>query len=57
MNGRANLRREEEENVNEGVTPQGLKYDQALQGNQISVVPPYMTNEEIMKTFYPYANL
>ncbi|XP_049391309.1 uncharacterized protein LOC125855610 [Solanum stenotomum] len=53
MNTRANPRRVEEKNVNEGVPPQG---EQGLQGGQVPignqgnnvlVVPPDMTNEEI----------
>lgn len=40
-------RRVVEENVNEGVPPQGLQGDQVNQGNQIQVKAPNMANEEI----------
>ncbi|WMV13523.1 hypothetical protein MTR67_006908 [Solanum verrucosum] len=58
MNTRSNPRRAKEENVDRGVPPQGLQGDQVLIGNQeneVSVVPPAMTNEEIRAAFLTLA--
>ncbi|XP_049368009.1 uncharacterized protein LOC125832866 [Solanum verrucosum] len=54
MNTRANPRRAKQENVDGGVPPQGLQGDQVPIGNQeneVPVVPPAMTNEEIRAAF------
>uniref|UniRef100_M1DFN8 Uncharacterized protein n=1 Tax=Solanum tuberosum TaxID=4113 RepID=M1DFN8_SOLTU len=54
MNTRANPWRAEEENVDGGVPPQRLQGDQVPIGNQdneVPVVPPAMTNEEIRAAF------
>ncbi|XP_049406161.1 uncharacterized protein LOC125869764 [Solanum stenotomum] len=54
MNTRANPRRAKEENVDGGVSPQGLQGYQVPIGNQeneVVVVPPIMTNEEIRVAF------
>ncbi|KAK4726954.1 hypothetical protein R3W88_031871 [Solanum pinnatisectum] len=40
-------RKIEEENVNEGVPPQGPQGDQVPRGNQVLVDPPAMSNEEV----------
>uniref|UniRef100_M1DT66 Gag-pol polyprotein n=1 Tax=Solanum tuberosum TaxID=4113 RepID=M1DT66_SOLTU len=61
MNKRANPRRAEEEIGNERVRPQdaqGLQGDQVLisnQENEVPVVPPAMTNEEIRAAFLTLA--
>ena len=55
---RANPRRAEEEDVDGGVSPQGLQGYQVPIGNQeneVSVVPPAMTNEEIRVAFLTLA--
>lgn len=49
MNIRANLTRAKEDNINE------VFFLQASQGNQLSVVHPVMTNEEIRKDFLTLA--
>lgn len=49
MNIRANLTRAKEDNINE------VFFLQASQGNQLSVVRPVMTNEEIRKDFLTLA--
>ena len=57
MNTRANPWRAEEENV--GVPPQRLQGDQVPIGNQdneVPVVPPAMTNEEIRAAFLTLAH-
>ncbi|XP_049358703.1 uncharacterized protein LOC125823359 [Solanum verrucosum] len=58
MNTLANPRKVEEENVDGGVSPQGLQGDQFPIGNQdneLPVGPPAMTNEEIRAAFLTLA--
>ena len=59
MSTRANPWRAEEENVDGGVPPQRLQGDQVPIGNQdneVPVVPPAMTNEEIRAAFLTLAH-
>ncbi|XP_049397343.1 uncharacterized protein LOC125861503 [Solanum stenotomum] len=54
MNTRSNPKRGKEENVDGGVPPQGLQGDHVPIGNQeneVLVVPPAITNEEIGQLF------
>ncbi|WMV54875.1 hypothetical protein MTR67_048260, partial [Solanum verrucosum] len=55
MNTRINPRRVEEDIVHEGVPPQGGQVPLGNQGNEVSVVPPDMTNEEIRMAFLTHA--
>jgi len=58
MNTRANPRRTEEKNMDRRVPTQGHQGDQVPIGNQeneVSVVPPAMTNEEIRAAFLTLA--